>query len=123
MDELGRDPLVDERNEPRLIERLPSLRLLRRKRRQPRLERQVRLPGSYAPARRFLVQRLDKIAAAEGVDGFVTISGGKTTTARAMAEATADLVSRKVGDRVSRSNSTDAFGAAGVVCAYALSSA
>ena len=35
--------------------------------------------------------------AAEGVDGFVTISGGKTTTARAMAEATADLVCRKVG--------------------------
>jgi glycerol-3-phosphate dehydrogenase len=34
--------------------------------------------------------------ASNGVDGFVTISGGKTTTARAMAEATADLVCRKV---------------------------
>jgi glycerol-3-phosphate dehydrogenase len=35
--------------------------------------------------------------AADGVDGFVTISGGKTTTARAMAEATADVVCSKVG--------------------------
>jgi glycerol-3-phosphate dehydrogenase len=35
--------------------------------------------------------------AAEGVDGFVTISGGKTTTARAMAEATADAACRKLG--------------------------
>jgi glycerol-3-phosphate dehydrogenase len=35
--------------------------------------------------------------AADGVDGFITISGGKTTTARAMAEATADLVCRKFG--------------------------
>jgi glycerol-3-phosphate dehydrogenase len=32
--------------------------------------------------------------AAEDVHGFVTISGGKTTTARAMAEATADVVCR-----------------------------
>jgi glycerol-3-phosphate dehydrogenase len=39
--------------------------------------------------------------AADGVDGFVTISGGKTTTARAMAEATADLVCRKVGVKTS----------------------
>jgi glycerol-3-phosphate dehydrogenase len=35
--------------------------------------------------------------AAAGVEGFVTISGGKTTTARAMAEATADVCARKVG--------------------------
>jgi glycerol-3-phosphate dehydrogenase len=35
--------------------------------------------------------------AADGVEGFVTISGGKTTTARAMAEATADIACRKVG--------------------------
>jgi glycerol-3-phosphate dehydrogenase len=35
--------------------------------------------------------------AADGIDGFVTISGGKTTTARAMAEATADVVCRKLG--------------------------
>jgi glycerol-3-phosphate dehydrogenase len=35
--------------------------------------------------------------AADGVDGFVTISGGKTTTARAMAEATSDIVCRKLG--------------------------
>jgi glycerol-3-phosphate dehydrogenase len=35
--------------------------------------------------------------AAEGVHGFVTISGGKTTTARAMAEATGDVVCRQLG--------------------------
>jgi len=35
--------------------------------------------------------------AADGVDGFVTISGGKTTTARAMAETTADVVCGKLG--------------------------
>jgi glycerol-3-phosphate dehydrogenase len=35
--------------------------------------------------------------AADGIDGFVTISGGKTTTARAMAEATADVVCAKLG--------------------------
>jgi glycerol-3-phosphate dehydrogenase len=36
-------------------------------------------------------------AAADGVEGFVTITGGKATTLRAMAEATADLVCRKLG--------------------------
>ena len=35
--------------------------------------------------------------AADGVEGFVTISGGKTTTARAMAEATSDVVCAKLG--------------------------
>jgi glycerol-3-phosphate dehydrogenase len=35
--------------------------------------------------------------AREGVHGFVTISGGKTTTARAMAEATSDVVCRQLG--------------------------
>ncbi len=35
--------------------------------------------------------------AADGVDGFVTIAGGKTTTARAMAERVADLVCQKLG--------------------------
>jgi glycerol-3-phosphate dehydrogenase len=35
--------------------------------------------------------------AREGVHGFITISGGKTTTARAMAEATADVVCRQLG--------------------------
>jgi glycerol-3-phosphate dehydrogenase len=35
--------------------------------------------------------------AREGVDGFVTISGGKTTTARAMAEKVADIVCAKLG--------------------------
>jgi glycerol-3-phosphate dehydrogenase len=35
--------------------------------------------------------------AAAGVHGFVTISGGKTTTARAMAERTADVVCRHLG--------------------------
>jgi glycerol-3-phosphate dehydrogenase len=35
--------------------------------------------------------------ARDGVHGFVTISGGKTTTARAMAEATADVVCRRLG--------------------------
>jgi glycerol-3-phosphate dehydrogenase len=38
--------------------------------------------------------------AAEGVQGFVTISGGKTTTARAMAEKTADVACTKLGVRV-----------------------
>lgn len=33
----------------------------------------------------------------EGVEGFVTITGGKATTARAMAETTADVVVRKLG--------------------------
>lgn len=33
----------------------------------------------------------------EGLDGLVTIVGGKATTARAMAEETADLVCRKLG--------------------------
>ncbi|HET6815507.1 MAG TPA: FAD-dependent oxidoreductase, partial [Actinomycetota bacterium] len=36
-------------------------------------------------------------AATDGVEGFVTITGGKATTLRAMAEATADLVCRKLG--------------------------
>ena len=35
--------------------------------------------------------------ARDGVDGFVTISGGKTTTARAMAEKTVDVICRKLG--------------------------
>ncbi len=34
---------------------------------------------------------------ADGVEGLVTISGGKTTSARAMAETTADVVCRKLG--------------------------
>ena len=33
----------------------------------------------------------------DGVDGFVTISGGKTTTARAMAEKVSDIVCNKLG--------------------------
>jgi glycerol-3-phosphate dehydrogenase len=33
----------------------------------------------------------------DGVDGFVTIAGGKTTTARAMAERVADLICQKSG--------------------------
>ena len=33
----------------------------------------------------------------EGVEGFVTITGGKATTARGMAEVTADVVCRKLG--------------------------
>lgn len=33
----------------------------------------------------------------EGVEGFVTISGGKGTTLRGMAEVTADVVARKLG--------------------------
>jgi glycerol-3-phosphate dehydrogenase len=36
-------------------------------------------------------------ATADGVEGFVTITGGKATTLRAMAEASADLVCRKLG--------------------------
>lgn len=36
-------------------------------------------------------------AATDGVEGFVTITGGKATTLRAMAEATADLVCAKFG--------------------------
>jgi glycerol-3-phosphate dehydrogenase len=33
----------------------------------------------------------------DGVDGFITISGGKTTTARAMAEKVSDIVCNKLG--------------------------
>ncbi len=33
----------------------------------------------------------------DGIEGFVTISGGKGTTLRAMAETTADVICRKVG--------------------------
>jgi glycerol-3-phosphate dehydrogenase len=36
-------------------------------------------------------------AATDEVEGFVTITGGKATTLRAMAEATADLVCAKLG--------------------------
>ena len=36
-------------------------------------------------------------AVTDGVEGFVTITGGKATTLRAMAEATADLVCGKLG--------------------------
>jgi glycerol-3-phosphate dehydrogenase len=36
-------------------------------------------------------------AATDGIDGLVTITGGTATTLRAMAEATADLVCRKLG--------------------------
>lgn len=35
--------------------------------------------------------------AADGVEGFVTIAGGKTTTARAMAERVSDIVCHKLG--------------------------
>ncbi len=35
----------------------------------------------------------------EGVEGMVTITGGKATTCRAMAEKTADLVCEKLGMR------------------------
>jgi glycerol-3-phosphate dehydrogenase len=35
--------------------------------------------------------------ASDGVEGFVTIAGGKTTTARAMAERVSDLVCHKLG--------------------------
>jgi glycerol-3-phosphate dehydrogenase len=35
--------------------------------------------------------------ASDGVDGFVTVAGGKTTTARAMAEKAADIVCNKLG--------------------------
>ena len=35
--------------------------------------------------------------ASDGVNGFVTIAGGKTTTARAMAERVADMVCQKLG--------------------------
>jgi glycerol-3-phosphate dehydrogenase len=33
----------------------------------------------------------------DGIGGFVTITGGKATTCRAMAETTVDVVSRKLG--------------------------
>jgi glycerol-3-phosphate dehydrogenase len=36
----------------------------------------------------------------DGIEGFVTISGGKTTTARAMAEKVTDIVGRKLGINV-----------------------
>lgn len=44
--------------------------------------------------------------AREGVNGFVTISGGKTTTARAMAAATADVVCRELGIEAEASTAT-----------------
>ena len=36
-------------------------------------------------------------SAEEGIEGLVTITGGKATTCRAMAEKTADLVCQKLG--------------------------
>jgi glycerol-3-phosphate dehydrogenase len=39
-------------------------------------------------------------AVTDGVEGLVTIAGGKATTLRAMAEATADLACRKLGVQV-----------------------
>lgn len=66
--------------------------------------------GVFAAARPLIGRRGDASAgrdlsrtfecfdhAADGVQGFVTISGGKTTTARAMAEKTADVAGSKVG--------------------------
>jgi glycerol-3-phosphate dehydrogenase len=38
--------------------------------------------------------------ATDGIDGLITISGGKTTTARAMAERVTDMVSKKLGRSV-----------------------
>jgi glycerol-3-phosphate dehydrogenase len=35
--------------------------------------------------------------ASDGIEGFVTITGGKATTCRAMAEATANMVCGKLG--------------------------
>ena len=35
----------------------------------------------------------------DGIDGLVTITGGKATTCRAMAEKTVDLVCQKLGDQ------------------------
>jgi len=37
--------------------------------------------------------------ARDGVDGFVTITGGKTTTARAMAERVTDIVCQKLSHK------------------------
>jgi glycerol-3-phosphate dehydrogenase len=46
--------------------------------------------------------------AEDGVTGFVTIAGGKATTLRAMAEATGDVVARKLGvDRPCRTRDTE----------------
>ena len=46
--------------------------------------------------------------APEGVEGFVTIAGGKTTTARIMAEKTADVVCEKLGiDEPCRTRDTE----------------
>ena len=36
-------------------------------------------------------------AETDGIEGFVTITGGKATTSRAMAEATANVVCKKLG--------------------------
>lgn len=38
-------------------------------------------------------------AVSDGIGGFVTITGGKATTCRAMAEATANMVCGKLGVR------------------------
>jgi glycerol-3-phosphate dehydrogenase len=42
----------------------------------------------------------------DGVNGFITISGGKTTTARAMAEATSDVVCRQLGVAIASRTAT-----------------
>jgi glycerol-3-phosphate dehydrogenase len=72
--------------------------------------REARMRGVFAASRPLIGRTGDESAgrelsrtfecfdhAHEGAHGFVTISGGKTTTARAMAEATADVVCRQLG--------------------------
>jgi glycerol-3-phosphate dehydrogenase len=72
--------------------------------------RDAQLRGVFAASRPLIGRAEDESAgrdlsrtfecfdhAREGVHGFVTIGGGKTTTARAMAEATADVVCRQLG--------------------------
>jgi glycerol-3-phosphate dehydrogenase len=74
------------------------------------LVRDAQLRGVFAASRPLIGRPDDESAgrelsrtfecfdhAREGVNGLVTISGGKTTTARAMAEATADVVCRQLG--------------------------
>jgi glycerol-3-phosphate dehydrogenase len=71
--------------------------------------RQVGLRGIFTVARPLIGSKSDQgreiartfkcfdHAETDGVEGFVTITGGKATTSRAMAEAVSNLVCRKLG--------------------------
>jgi len=71
--------------------------------------RQAGLRGVFTAARPLIGSKSDQgreiartfkcfdHAESDGVEGFVTITGGKATTSRAMAEAVSNLICRKLG--------------------------